>query len=309
MQKGVALVVCTYQRPDSIAKFLDSLSAQTRPVDQLVVVDASKNADTELVVARERGFNDLSYWRVKEPLRGLTRQRNFGLQEIRFDLVAFFDDDVVLEATCVEEMERAFRSSPGLVGLGCFAETWIQPTLLWRTRRALGVIPELRPGTYTRSGMSVPWRFHEPTTALVDGDWLPGCAMMLLTDVTRRVGFDEALSGYGQGEDLDFSLRLREHGRLAMAGSARCEHFHSPSGRPDPFKLGQMEICNRHRIWRRAYRQPLLSDRLRFGYAWTLDTVFLLRDTFRPRRANAGIRRIAGRVFGAMQVLTHRSSS
>jgi GT2 family glycosyltransferase len=304
---GISIVLCTYQRPDSVRRFLESVTPQTRPVDEVLVVDASRDVETERVVAGWRGARRVSYWRVDDPLRGLTRQRNFGLEAVAYDLVAFFDDDVVLAPTCIAEMERPHRASEDVAGVGCFAETWMPPTLLWRARRAFGIVPDLRPGSYTRTGMSVPWRFHIPTTNVIEGDWLPGCAMMLKTTAACQVGFDEALAGYGQGEDLDFSLRLRERGRIAIAGAARCQHFHEPSGRPDAFRLGQMEIWNRYRIWRRVHRQPRLTDRIAFTYAWTFDTILLMRDAVRPKYAANGIRRIAGRVRGASRVLTSRS--
>jgi GT2 family glycosyltransferase len=306
---GVSLVLCTYQRPDSVKRFLDSVSAQTRPIDELIVVDASRDRATEVEVAMWRGSRDVAYWRVDDPLRGLTRQRNFALETVAYDLTAFFDDDVVLDPGCIAEMERAHRASPGLAGVGCFAETPIPPTRLWRLRRALRIVPHLRPGSYTRTGMSVPWRFHEPTNQVIDGDWLPGCAMLLKTEAARQVRFDEALAGYGQGEDLDFSLRLRDKGRIAMVGAAHCEHLHESAGRPNAFTLGHMEIRNRHLIWRRVYRRPRVLDRLSFGYAWTLDTILLVRDAVRPRYAANGVQRIAGRLIGASHVLTNRPNA
>ena len=273
----MSVVLCTYQRPTSVAQFLDSLVLQSRPADELLVVDASRDTDTSAVVANHPITQHIavSYWRVDGPLRGLTRQRNFGVDNISCDLVGFFDDDVVLESRCLEEMERAHRMAPDLVGVGCFAEPPSAPTALWQLRRALRMVPDLRPGTYTNNGMSVPWRFQPPTLEPVEGDWLPGCAMMLRSDVAARVRFDDVLAGYGQGEDLEFSLRLKSTGRLAMVGAAKCEHHHAPGGRPDPFRLGHMEIRNRHRIWRRMHGTPGLAARASFAYVWTLDTLLL----------------------------------
>ncbi|HXH25934.1 MAG TPA: methyltransferase domain-containing protein [Vicinamibacterales bacterium] len=305
---GISIVLCTYRRPSSVARFLDSVAGQTRRPDELLVVDASPDAETERVVAAGGAGCRVEYWRVSGPLRGLTRQRNFGLRHVSRELVAFFDDDVVLEPRCLEELERAHRSSEEIVGVGCFAETFTPPTLLWKVRRALGMVPHLRPGSYTPGGISIPWRFLAPTDRLVDGDWLPGCAMMVKTRAACRVLFDETLVGYAQGEDLDFSLRLRRFGRLAMAGAARCRHLHEPAGRPDALRLGQMEIWNRHRIWRRVYCTPSPLVRWRFAYAWSLDTVLLARDIIRRGRAREAIFRIAGRLLGASRILSSRAA-
>jgi GT2 family glycosyltransferase/SAM-dependent methyltransferase len=308
LSPGISVVLCTYRRPSSVARFLDSIAVQTRRPDELIVVDASPDAETERVAAARCAGCRTDYWRVDGALRGLTRQRNFALQRVGHNLVAFFDDDVVLEPTCLEELERAHRISDGIAGVGCFAETFTPPTRLWRIRRALRMVPHLRPGSYTASGISIPWRFLAPTDRLVDGDWLPGCAMMVKTRAAREVRFDETLVGYAQGEDLDFSLRLRRRGRLVMAGAARCRHLHEPAGRPDALRLGQMEIWNRHRIWRHAYCAPSLLVRARFAYAWSLDTVLLLRDIVRRGRAREALFRIAGRLLGASRILTSRTA-
>lgn len=300
------MVLCTYQRPESVGRFLDSIGAQTRLPDELLVVDASHDAETERVVANQTVVaGALAYWRVTGPGRGLTRQRNFAVSRVTTDLVAFFDDDIVLDHACLAELENAHHVSADVVCAGCFVEAFTPPTRLWRMRRTLKMIPDLRPGSYTPSGMSVPWQFHPPTDGLIEGDWLHGGAMMVKTQAASEVLWDEALTGYAQGEDLDFSLRLRQRGRLVLAGAAHCQHLKEPAGRPDAFKLGEMEIWNRYRIWRRAHRQPTGGTRWSFVYAWALDTVLLARDVVHPRRVSAGVRRIAGRLVGAYRIVTN----
>jgi len=304
--RSLTTILCTYRRPESARRFLESLAAQIRVPDQLLIVDASPDEATEAMVASLRFGFAVKYWRVQGQLRGLTRQRNFALRRVSSDLVAFFDDDIVLDPSCLQQLERAHREHPDLAGVGCFAEAFIDPSLLWRLRRTLRIVPHLRPGSYTRGGMSVPWRFHAPTDQIVEGDWLPGCAMMLKVDPGAPLLFDEALTGYAQGEDLEFSLRLRERGRLALHGAARCQHFHEAAGRPNAFKLGEMEIWNRHRIWRRAHRQPRASTRYWFAYAWTLDTLLLTRHLVSPGQVRDSLSRIAGRIVGASRILLTR---
>ena len=47
LMAGLAVVVCTCQRPESVARLLQSLAAQDRLPDQLIIVDASPGDDTE----------------------------------------------------------------------------------------------------------------------------------------------------------------------------------------------------------------------------------------------------------------------
>src|SRR5262249_37892577 len=157
------------------------------------------------------------------------------------DLVAFFDDDILLLPDCLREMERVHRAAGDqVVGVGAFMQhpQGAPRRRLWYIRRLLGMLPDLRPGRYHRSGISVPWLFLEPTNDIVEGDWLPGCAMMWKTAVAREAGFYEGFDGYARSEDLDFSLRVRGKGKLVMAGAARVIHMLEPHGRPGPFRLG-----------------------------------------------------------------------
>src|SRR5262245_55534468 len=96
---GLAVVVCTSSRPPSVNRFLHSLRGQSRPA-QLLIIDASREGFTEAVVRRgllaRRAADHVVYARVAADRRGLTRQRNTALSLVWTDLVAFFDDDVVL---------------------------------------------------------------------------------------------------------------------------------------------------------------------------------------------------------------------
>jgi len=304
--KGVTVVMCTYRRARSMEGFLASLEEQVPRPLRLIVVDASPDTETEELVRIRRGemASGLLYFRVAGPLKGLTRQRNFGIRWVNTDLVAFFDDDVVLRPGCLAEMERVHRATDGTVGVGGYTEgSYIPPDRLWRTRRALGIVADLRPGSYQRSGMSVPWAFLPPTDGVVDADWLPGCAMMWKTPVLREIGFSESFEGYAQGEDLDFSLRARRRGRLFVAGAARFLHLFDENGRPDHVKMGFMALYNRFQIQRRGLDDRTWKDVVRFVYAWGLDTLMLGRHFLVPRRFLPTLQHLAGRFRAAVVIL------
>ena len=312
LKSGVTLAVCTMARPASLRRLLESVEHQAPPPEQVVVVDASSDEGTEralreFLIARA-GFPETSYERVTGEAIGLTRQRNRAVRLAQFDLIVFFDDDVELLPGCLSELTRVHRESHEQIsGVAPVLENGLSsPTRLWRLRRALGVVPTLEPGRYCRSGMSTPWAFLDGDRKLVEGDWLPGCAMMWRTDVARELRFDESFGGYAQGEDLEFSLRAAEYGRLLVATNARCLDLHEPAGRPDHYRLGYMAIRNRWEIHRRALSPRTGGDVALFAYAWTLDTVLLLRNLLSPSRWRPTIRQIAGRLRAGYELLTNR---
>ena len=309
MSQGVSVIVCTYQRAASMRRFLDSLAHQDRRAARLVIVDASPDDSTERMLAGQSDpaawGGEVWYFRVAGPLRGLTRQRNFGLHWVCSDLVAFFDDDIVLAPACLGVMENVHRLlGEGVVGVGAYREGRRGPPgALWRVRRALGVVATLNPGTYQRSGMSIPWSFLDPTDAVTDGDYLPGGATMWKTAVLRDLGFNEAFAGYGQGEDLEFSLRARRKGRLVLAGGARLRHLHEEGGRPDNFRLGYMAIHNRFLIHREGLDDRSWRDIVWFVYAWGIDTLMMMRQMVFPSRCIPVLQQLGGRLKAVLDLM------
>ncbi len=309
LAKGVAVVVCTCERRDSLKRFLESLAAQDNRPNQLIIVDASRTDDTEQMLrnypAAETLGDQFLYFRVSGSLKGLTRQRNFALRWATTDLVAFFDDDIVLLPHCLQQLEQAHRfSDDQVIGVGALVQNETKrPTLLWHLRLLLRIVPNLNPGAYCRSGMSLPWSFLGPTEEFAEGDWLPGCAMTWKTADAREVGFNELYSGYSNGEDLEFSLRMSSRGRLVLTGRARVLHLKEDSGRPSAYELGYLSIHNAYDIHRRCLPSRTWRDAVWFVYAYGLDTLMVLAKLVFPRGTHERWQYAKGRLRFFSQLL------
>jgi GT2 family glycosyltransferase len=287
---GVTLAVCTFARPKSLMRLLDSVAAQEPTFRELVIVDASPDDASERALAARSDHPRLAsrvrYYRVQGGLRGLTRQRRFAVRHLSTDLVLFCDDDVVLLPGCAASLLEAFRAGgESIAGAGAFLENEVErPSRRWRMRRVLGIVPSLRPGRYHASGFSTPWRFLQPTEAVVDGDWIPGAVMLWRSRLVRDVGFDPEFEGYGNGEDLDFSLRARRHGRLVVVGKARALHLREESGRPDSEALGYQSLRNSWIIHRRNTAERGTRAVAWFVWAAAADALVRAADLLRPGR-------------------------
>src|SRR2546430_1285331 len=101
---------------------------------------------------------------------------------------------------------------------------------------------------------------------------------------------------------------MRKQGTLVVAGRARALPLHASGGRPAPFRHGYMEIWNRYEIHRRDRGYRSVGDRIRFAYAWTLDTLLLTRHLLVPFRTAAILKRLAGRITAACRILFHRNA-
>jgi GT2 family glycosyltransferase len=303
LRRGLAVVICTYRRADSLERFIDSLREHNRAPEalvpaQLIIVDASPDDAAE---ARVRQRDDLahlaeqvSYYRVAGDLKGLTRQRNFSMQTVQTDLLVFFDDDIVLLPGCLRALDDAYRAhSDEAVGIGAFTvgDEIMRPEarLRWQLRRMAGMLPALEPGRYYRSGMQTTWAFMRSTDEVVEGDWLHGCAMLWKTEIARAEGFNKLFLGYSNGEDLEFSLRMKQHGRLYVAGRARLLHIRDSEGRPDIYKMGYMNLHNAHYIHRHCLPRRTWRDAAWFFYSYGVDSLIRLVVGLMRRRKDSDL--------------------
>lgn len=103
-----AVVVCTYNHAHFLADALDSVCAQSRPPDEIVVVDDGSIDDPETVVARYPGVR-----LVRQENRGLAAARNIGLVSVSSRFVVFLDADDVLMPGAIEAGLACIAAHPG----------------------------------------------------------------------------------------------------------------------------------------------------------------------------------------------------
>jgi GT2 family glycosyltransferase len=127
----VSVVVATRERPALLAVCLDSLSRLDYPDYEVLVVDNDPVTDdtAELV----RGLADSRIRYVAEPRRGLAAAHNRGLAEATGSVVAFTDDDVIVDRYWLREITSAMRANADVAcvtGLIMPAELATQPQLM-----------------------------------------------------------------------------------------------------------------------------------------------------------------------------------
>ena len=105
----VTAAICTRNRPQQLARALDSLRAQsTAPVEIMVVDNAPSDEATATLVAER--FSGVRY--LREPVPGLDFARNRALAEATGEIVAFLDDDAVAHRDWCRALKRVFESAP-----------------------------------------------------------------------------------------------------------------------------------------------------------------------------------------------------
>lgn len=107
----VTVVISTRDRADSLRRCLDSLLVQTYPDMDIVVVDnaPSTAATFDLISAEYAGTGRVQY--VLEETPGLARAHNTGVAAAKGEVIAFTDDDVIVDPSWVAAMAANFATS------------------------------------------------------------------------------------------------------------------------------------------------------------------------------------------------------
>ena len=178
----VSVVIPTFDRGSVLPRALDSVLAQTRPADEILVVDDGSSDGTAALAER---YPTVRWLHGRN--RGVSAARNRGIRESRGDWLAFLDSDDGWEPEKLELQLAALAtvSDPALVHCD---ETWI--------RNGRRVNPRLR--HRKRGG----WIFRHCLPLCV----ISPSAAMVHRRVFAEIGeFDEDLPAC---EDYDLWLRL-----------------------------------------------------------------------------------------------------
>jgi glycosyltransferase involved in cell wall biosynthesis len=223
---SLSVAICTKDRATTVKRCLDSLLPlqKTYGFELLVVDNSPSDQATAGLVKR---LPTVRYALEKYP--GLNFARNRAWKEAKGELIAYLDDDVVVDRGWVAGLQEAFAEHPDAA-----AFTGLVMPLKLDTRAQ--VLFEKRNGfrrgfDKKRFGRTLPGNPLYPCGAGIFG---AGCNMAFCRDVLRELGgFDEALdtgASLPGGGDLDIFYRIIRAGHaLAYEPSFMVFHEHRES--------------------------------------------------------------------------------
>ena len=214
----VSVVLCTTASRATLADCLASLDALDDPRHEIVVVQ--NRADPVVQIGDDHPHVRV----VHEPRRGLDIARNRGIREARGSIVAFVDDDCIVDPGWLRGLRRAF-ADPDVAFVAGRAPAWSLANPSERYfERMFSFDRSEQPNEFDHRS-SVPWLLVCP------GALGTGCNMAFRRCVFADHGeFDEALDMgtlISGGGDLDMFARLLRAGlRARYAPDAIVFHRH-----------------------------------------------------------------------------------
>ncbi len=208
----ISVVICTYNREKFLKPALDSYKNQTLQPEEfeIVVVDNNSTDNTKVIVQKfieENPLLDVRY--VFEERQGLSYARNRGIQEAKYEVITFVDDDAEVEKDFLKNLKTYFESDEKVMAVGGKVEpvfasgkepAWLSP-YLW------GLVTKIDYGNKVK-----------PFPA---NKYPVGCNMSFRREVFQKFGkFDTELGRIGRvglaSEEKDLFRRLKSGGAKIM---------------------------------------------------------------------------------------------
>ena len=210
---SVTVAVCTRDRPDALARCLDSLDQLEYAAFEILVVDNAPSSDATRLLVERRGRR-VRYVRESRP--GLDWARNRAIAEAAGEVIAFTDDDVEVDPGWVRAIVTAFAADDAVAavtGLVLPAELETEAQVLFERYRGFG--RGFLPRRIACDGRrAIAYRYGAA------GDYGTGANMAFRRSLFERVGdFDPAL-GAGTptrgGDDLEMFFRVLKEGHALL---------------------------------------------------------------------------------------------
>ncbi|NBD17300.1 MAG: glycosyltransferase [Cyanobacteria bacterium] len=204
----VTVAVCTRDRAEDMKRCLEAITKLDYPHLEILVVDnAPKTEATKELI--DQHYPQVRY--VREPRPGLDWARNRAILEANGEIIAYTDDDVVVDSGWVSAIAQTFVENPevmAVTGLVAPYELETEAQVLFQEYGGFG--RGFREKWYRKTTPKLPWQW------LGAGQFGTGANMAYRRSVFAEIGcFDPALdvgTPTNGGGDLEMFFRVLKSG-------------------------------------------------------------------------------------------------
>jgi glycosyltransferase involved in cell wall biosynthesis len=325
-----SLIICTYKRAQPLLALLQTIAEQSLGPHDILIIDGSPDEETK-IMCHEHTFKNLKYFQVQPHQKGLTKQRNFGLEQVMAtsEIICFLDDDTLLMPNYFEEIIKTYLLYPEALGVGgyinnddpwfayeqgyiadkhhfCFDGYYKSDGSRFVLRKKFNLDSDKPPGFLPEFSHGRSISFLPPSGKIYEVEQFMGGVSSFRKEIFKNLQFSTYFEGYGLYEDADFTLRLSKLGKLYVNTAAQLEHHHDPSGRPNMFKYGKMVVRNGWYVWRVKWPNPSIKAQFKWHSITLLLAFIRLINVFTTDKKLNAAQEFCGRFAGWVTLIFNK---
>jgi len=218
----MSVVVCTYDRCKSLKRTLKSFNEVVFPEGyswELVLVDNNSKDETKIIAEEFKEESGLNVKYIFEEKPGLSHARNQGIKQAKGEIIAFTDDDVIVDRYWLLNIQKAFNEH----GVSCVGGR-ILP--IWEIPKPEWLIPQLHYILALLDRGDKPFYLESPII------W--GANFSVKADIFGKYGgFDTNLGRIPgrlfAGEETEFARRILNEGEKILYDPNAVVYHYIPS--------------------------------------------------------------------------------
>ena len=292
-----SVVIPTRNREKSLSNLVNKINKQTLLPDEIIIVDSSEK--------RQFSYDDIdkSIKYLHTDKKSAAKQRNIGLSSVRENtqVLFFLDDDTNPESTYFEEMIGTLISlnAVGVSGIAINSEknARVKPVGVNGFLKKISFLDSKFDGKLLISGVGIPVR--EGEISIIEVEWLIGCSCWDFQKI-KNLKFEEDFIGYSLGEDVIFSVKARNMGKLFVNRNIALNHMELPQADPNVIKFYYMWVYYRFRLSR------YMDNKIVFYFAFHLSVLAKIIYSLieMPIRPIKNLKQITGLTLGLLNILS-----
>lgn len=189
-----SIILPTFNRPDEVENFLESITLQQNKNFEVIIVDGSPDDILFPVIEKYKPLTNLNY--IHKPRLGASESRNLGCDMAKGDFLVFIDSDCVVPPDYLVKVDTFLKANPQIEAYGG---------------------PDAADNTFSDLQKAINYAMTSMlTTGGIRGKkkhvgkfQLRGFNMGIKRDVFFKVG---GYSGMQVAEDIDLSMRIQKAG-------------------------------------------------------------------------------------------------
>lgn len=264
----ISAVIPTKNRAADLRLAVESILAQSRLPDELIIIDQSDTTASQLMVealcADQSGITLIYVY--DRTVTGLVDAKRVGVERASGDIVSFLEDDVVLEPAYFSGVEWAFVSRPDCLGCGGVITNPPSTSAVYVTLQQIflrGIFDDPRLVAYAAAAAR--------PDVLVPCPVVSGGVSSWRRSVFKTVQFD-VRNGFHFFEDMEFATRVcRALGpHVYVNPRARLAHYSSPVNRERHGRRQYSKMAEALVFYRKRLDWPGAVSGMTMGAIWWL---------------------------------------
>lgn len=111
----ISVLIPTFQRSKKIIPCVKSLLENNHQQFEIIIVDQNKDMNTKNVL-KKINSRKIKYYHLFHS-KGKAKALNFAISKTKGDILAFTDDDCLVEKNWLSEMNKSFKKYPKVIGV------------------------------------------------------------------------------------------------------------------------------------------------------------------------------------------------